>query len=164
MVRLSCLGAPCFALTLVPVSDRLRLLLYPFGIHVEMFWPALILVASLIEVTASKVLDSGHNSDAHFDYVIVGGGTAGLVVASRLSENPHTNVAVIEAGDFEMNNPNVTNTTALGIAQGTNLDWQYVSVPQAFAGNKSLIWRAGKGLGGSSLINGESSPARCGSC
>ena len=93
--------------------------------------------------------------DGHFDYVIVGGGTAGLVIASRLSEDPRVTVAVIEAGDFEGNNPNVTNTTALGIGQGTDLDWQYQSVPQEFAGNKSLIWRAGKGLGGSSLINGE---------
>ena len=93
--------------------------------------------------------------NGHFDYVVVGGGTAGLVIASRLSEDPNVTVGVIEAGDFEGNNPNVTNTTALGIGQGTNLDWQYPSVPQEFAGNKSLIWRAGKGLGGSSLINGE---------
>lgn len=90
----------------------------------------------------------------HFDYVIVGGGTAGLVVASRLSEDPKITVAVIEAGDFERNNPNVTNTTVLGIAAKTSVDWQYESVPQVYATNNSLIWSAGKGLGGSSLING----------
>lgn len=93
-------------------------------------------------------------NNTHFDYVIVGGGTAGLVVASRLSEEPDVTVAVIEAGDFERNNPNVTNTTVLGIAARSSIDWQYESVPQVFAGNKSLIWSAGKGLGGSSLING----------
>lgn len=91
----------------------------------------------------------------HFDYVVLGGGTAGLVVASRLSENPLVIVAVIEAGDFEGNNPNATNTTILGIAKNTRLDWQYKSAPQVFADNQSLIWSAGKGLGGSSLINGE---------
>ena len=95
-----------------------------------------------------------HNESVSYDYVVVGGGTAGLVIASRLSEDPGISVAVIEAGDFEKNNPNATNTTVLGIAKNTAIDWQYESVPQVFAGNKSLIWSAGKGLGGSSLING----------
>lgn len=90
-----------------------------------------------------------------YDYIIVGGGTAGLVVASRLSEDPLVTVAIIEAGDFEKNNPNATNTTVLGIGKNTALDWEYESEPQPFVGNKSLIWSAGKGLGGSSLINGE---------
>lgn len=89
-----------------------------------------------------------------FDYVIVGGGTGGLVIANRLSEDPHVTVAIIEAGNFERNNPNVTNTTILGIAKNTALDWQYESEPQDFVANKTLIWSAGKGLGGSSLING----------
>ncbi len=89
-----------------------------------------------------------------FDYVILGGGTAGLVVASRLSENPNITVLVIEAGDFERHNPNVTATTNLGLAKQTRIDWQYESAPQIYGGNQSLIWSAGKGLGGSSLING----------
>ena len=91
---------------------------------------------------------------SRFDYVILGGGTAGLVVASRLSEDPKVTVAVIEAGDFEKNNANVTNATTPGATHGTALDWQYVSAPQVYMGNQSVIWRAGKGLGGSSLING----------
>lgn len=90
----------------------------------------------------------------NFDYVVVGGGTAGVVIASRLSEDPHITVAIIEAGDFEYDNPNVTNTNTLGIATKTAVDWQYESEPQVFVSNKSLIWSAGKGLGGSSLING----------
>lgn len=98
---------------------------------------------------------SVRSTDNRFDYVIVGGGTAGLVVASRLSEDPHVTVAVIEAGGFERNNPNVTDTTVLGIAKNTRLDWQYESLPQIYAGNQSMIWSAGKGLGGSTLINGE---------
>ncbi|KAI1118175.1 hypothetical protein F5Y14DRAFT_401329 [Nemania sp. NC0429] len=93
-------------------------------------------------------------SNSSFDYVIVGGGTAGLVVASRLSEDPHVSVAVIEAGDFERDNPLVTTTTELGVGRGTSIDWQYLSVPQVYANNQSLLWSAGKGLGGSSLING----------
>jgi choline dehydrogenase-like flavoprotein len=93
-----------------------------------------------------------------FDYIIVGGGTAGLVIASRLSEDPRVTVVIIEAGNFERHNPNATNTTILGIAKHTALDWQYESEPQIFVANKSLIWSAGKGLGGSSLINGRYKP------
>ena len=112
----------------------------------------------LLSCTAGGLLDKKgltESGNAHFDYVILGGGTAGLVVASRLSEDPSVSVAVIEAGGFENNNPNVTNTTALGPAKDTRVDWQYQSVPQIFGGNQSLIWSAGKGLGGSSLINGK---------
>ena len=92
---------------------------------------------------------------ARYDYVLLGGGTAGLVVAARLSEDPDVTVAVVEAGDFQKNNPRVTNNTQVGYATKTSVDWQYKSVPQVFGGNKSIIWSAGKGVGGSSLINGK---------
>lgn len=101
-------------------------------------------------------LRSCNAAHRHFDYVVLGGGTAGLVVAARLSEDADVTVAVIEAGDFQRHNPNVTNTTVLGIAKGTEVDWLYQSVPQVFVGNQSLVWSAGKGVGGSSLINGGS--------
>lgn len=117
-------------------------------------------IVLLLSLASGEFLDEEQFKDVdstHFDYVILGGGTAGLVVASRLSENPRVTVAVIEAGDFERNNPNVTNTTKLGLAKDTRVDWQYESAPQIFGGNRSLIWSAGKGVGGSSLINGKSS-------
>lgn len=110
-----------------------------------------VLLAYLLPIT---FCDSTRTEDNTFDYIIVGGGTGGLVIASRLSEDPGVTVAIIEAGDFEKNNPNATNTTILGLGKGTAIDWQYESVPQTFVANKSLIWSAGKGLGGSSLING----------
>ncbi|KAJ9504007.1 hypothetical protein H2202_000063 [Exophiala xenobiotica] len=115
------------------------------------------LLVGLISSVSTELLDDEQLmqvNGTHFDYIILGGGTAGLVVASRLSEDPNITVAVIEAGNFEKNNPNVTNTTGLGLAKNTRIDWQYESVPQVFGGNQSLIFSAGKGLGGSSLING----------
>ncbi|KAF1962445.1 alcohol oxidase [Byssothecium circinans] len=53
-----------------------------------------------------------------FNYIIVGGGTAGLVLAEKLSADPNTTVAVIEAGDQQFNNPNVTDASAFFPALG----------------------------------------------
>ena len=108
-------------------------------------------------LTSGIVLDKKQledNGNTHYDYVILGGGTAGLVLASRLTEDPTITVAVIEAGDFEKTNPNVTSTTGLGLAKNTRVDWQYDTAPQIYAGNETIIYSAGKGVGGSSLING----------
>jgi choline dehydrogenase len=89
-----------------------------------------------------------------FDYIIVGGGTAGLVIANRLSENPSIRVAVIEPGDDQRKNPNVTDPTKLDQPLNTPLDWQYKSVPQSYAENRVLNLPQGKAWGGSSAING----------
>ncbi|CAN9254114.1 unnamed protein product [Alternaria alternata] len=89
-----------------------------------------------------------------YDYIIVGGGTSGLVVANRLSEDYNVSVAVIEAGGVELYNSNITDTSKYGNAFSTSVDWQYESVPQIFAGNASQVLRAGKALGGTSNING----------
>lgn len=89
-----------------------------------------------------------------YDYVVVGGGTSGLVVANRLSEDPNVSVVVIEAGESEHDNPNVTAVGGYGKAFGTHVDYQYESVNQTHAGNSKQVLRAGKALGGTSTING----------
>lgn len=90
------------------------------------------------------------------DYVIVGGGTAGLVVANRLSEMPTVRVAVIEPGGDERSNPNVTLATGYinMTAYNTAIDWAYQTVPQLGVNNTPLTYHQGKAIGGTSTING----------
>lgn len=68
-----------------------------------------------------------------FDYVIVGGGTAGLVLASRISENPNTTIAIIEAGANAEADPRVTVPGLFTSTVGSELDWGYGGVPQVIA-------------------------------
>ncbi|KAH6715052.1 GMC oxidoreductase [Leptodontidium sp. MPI-SDFR-AT-0119] len=99
---------------------------------------------------------------ATYDYVIVGGGTAGLTMASRLSENPAVSVAVIEAGSlYQVTNPIFSSTPAGDVfwcgsdPADTNplVDWNFVTAPQAGAANRKIHYARGKCLGGSSARN-----------
>ncbi|KAI7265503.1 hypothetical protein KC345_g8473 [Hortaea werneckii] len=76
---------------------------------------------------AAAVPSPLHHDTSRYDYLVVGGGTSGLVVANRLSEDPTVSVAIIEAGDFIFDNKNVTDVSAYGKAFGTQIDWAYKS-------------------------------------
>lgn len=66
-----------------------------------------------------------------YDYIVVGGGTSGLVVASRLSEDPTVSVLVIEAGGDKSNDPFVNTPGLIGALYGKEeYDWNFSSVPQ----------------------------------
>jgi len=109
---------------------------------------------ALLPFAAAIPARVAQNTQSSYDYVVVGGGTAGLVVANRLSERQNTSVLVIEAGGSAYNNTNVTDTTGYGKAFGTNIDWAYQTVDQEYGGRSSQTLRAGKALGGTSTING----------
>ncbi|KAL7940798.1 hypothetical protein V8C42DRAFT_206978 [Trichoderma barbatum] len=89
-----------------------------------------------------------------YDYIIVGGGTAGLVVASRLTEDIDVTVLVVEAGKDHQDDPLVSTPGFLAMLCGNdNYDWRFRSTPQGGLGNRAVSLARGKGLGGSSAIN-----------
>ncbi|CAG8976797.1 hypothetical protein HYALB_00012041 [Hymenoscyphus albidus] len=89
-----------------------------------------------------------------FDFVVVGGGTAGLTVAARLSENPDVQIGVLEAGQDHFGDPLVLMPAAYPKMIGDGrYDWKFRTVPQVYSHGKSIEWSRGKGLGGSSAIN-----------
>lgn len=89
-----------------------------------------------------------------FDYVIVGGGTAGLCVAARLTENPSVRVGVLEVGKNLMDDPQVYTPSLYPTLIGREkYDWCYMSEPVPTAGGKRYSMPRGRLLGGSSGIN-----------
>ncbi len=93
--------------------------------------------------------------DDVFDYVIVGAGSAGCVLANRLSADPSVRVALIEAGKRD---DSLYVRMPAGVAQvmGDNpvRNWMFYTAPQKHMEGRQLFWPRGKGWGGSSSING----------
>ena len=89
-----------------------------------------------------------------FDYVIVGAGSAGCVLASRLSEDPATTVALLEFGGND-SSVFIQMPTALSIPMNMKkYNWSYESEPEPYLDNRRMHCPRGKVLGGSSSING----------
>jgi choline dehydrogenase-like flavoprotein len=86
------------------------------------------------------------------DYVIVGAGSAGCVLAGRLSEDPDVTVTVIEAGG-KGRHPNIAIPAAFAKQFNTKLDWDFATEPEPHCAQRSLYVPRGKGLGGSSNMN-----------
>jgi choline dehydrogenase len=90
-------------------------------------------------------------SDESFDYVIVGGGSAGCVLASRLSEDRTSRVLLLEAGAADRSPMFRIPVGTMRI--GGKYDWQYPGEPDPSRGGQSFVWPAGKVLGGGSSVN-----------
>jgi choline dehydrogenase len=87
-----------------------------------------------------------------FDYIVVGAGSAGAVVAARLSESPDNKVLLIEAGGSHRH-MNVQVPAAFSKQFKTKLDWAYFSEPEQYLGGRRIFMPRAKMLGGCSSMN-----------
>ena len=90
-----------------------------------------------------------------YDYVIIGAGSAGCVLAARLTEDPDVTVLLLEAGG---RNDGVLVRMPAGVGEliksKNASNWGFSTEPEPHLDNRRLWWPRGKGLGGSSSING----------
>ena len=88
-----------------------------------------------------------------FDYIIIGAGSAGCVLANRLSEDPNTKVLLLEAGPRDWH-PFIHMPAGLAkLVNRKGVNWDYDTAPEPHLNNRRLWWPRGKVLGGSSSIN-----------
>jgi choline dehydrogenase len=110
-------------------------------------------VADKFLAIASNQAARQQNLKSSYDFIVVGSGAAGSVVARRLAENPKNEVLLLEAGDMDLK-PNVLVTENWYFNMGGPMDWSFAAEPGAAVNNRSLHQAMGKALGGGTSING----------
>ena len=103
---------------------------------------------------AERVRLNQHKVVSHriYDYIIIGAGSAGCVLASRLTEDPTVKVLLLEAGGKDTAKEIHIPVAFSKLFKGPN-DWAYYTEPEGRLGNRRLYWPRGKVLGGSSSLN-----------
>lgn len=88
----------------------------------------------------------------HYNYVVIGAGSAGCVVSNRLTEDSGTNVLLLEAGNPDTK-PEIFIPSEFMSLLGSEVDWAYFSEPEPYLSDRKMFCSRGKVLGGSSSIN-----------
>ncbi|KAJ5301571.1 hypothetical protein N7508_006434 [Penicillium antarcticum] len=120
-------------------------------------WRQFTLGIALAAVPFGRALSPRTDINDAYDFVIVGGGQAGLVLGGRLSEDTNHTVLVLEAGGDGDEYRERIDTPAYSYFDSlwtTPLNWMFYTHPQPNAYNREIYWPRGKTLGGSSAING----------
>ncbi|KAM5536369.1 hypothetical protein V8D89_009967 [Ganoderma adspersum] len=117
-----------------------------------------LLLVALSPLSLGSILQSAddtatHLSSTQYDYIVVGAGAAGGVLANRLTEDGTTKVLLIEAGSSDYNNTNIQIPWLAPVLTHSQFDWNYTTVPQEGMANRSIAYARGKVLGGSTSIN-----------
>ncbi len=100
-------------------------------------------------------MNQSENTNLEYDYIIVGTGPAGAVMAKTLSDNLENSVLVLEAGDNNTNEIPIKDSSAETWMYSPQYFWQGRTVPQVYAYDKTFSWTTGRTLGGGSSVNGE---------
>ncbi|KAJ5771124.1 uncharacterized protein N7511_003175 [Penicillium nucicola] len=120
-------------------------------------WCTYYLGIALAAIPLGHALSPRTDINDAYDFVVVGGGQAGLVLGGRLSEDTNHTVLVLEAGDNGDDYRERIDTPAYSYFDSlwtTPLNWMFYTNPQPNAYNREIYWPRGKTLGGSSAING----------
>ncbi|KAF8993243.1 alcohol oxidase [Cyathus striatus] len=92
--------------------------------------------------------------ETEFDFLVLGGGSAGTVVAARLAENPAVKIGILEAGNFLPHDPVINTPGYAGMGIGNpSYDWRFLSIPQPNLSSRPVFISRGKMIGGSGGIN-----------
>ncbi|XP_060067761.1 glucose dehydrogenase [FAD, quinone]-like [Ylistrum balloti] len=125
------------------------------------WWLVLGILAGVVAVVYVTSVSSFHaiidRTNSSYDFVIVGAGTAGSVLASRLTEDSNVKVLLLEAGGEETRDPNLHVPLLSSLQKNPDFEWMYYTVPQKFAAmgmnDRAIRIQRGRALGGTSILN-----------
>jgi choline dehydrogenase-like flavoprotein len=117
-------------------------------------WPVADAAAGKCLAIAANQVARRADLKSSYDYIVIGSGASGAVVARRLAENPQTAVLLLlEAGGEDLK-PSILMTESWFFNQGTDVDWAFQAEPSKSVNNRSIKQAMGKALGGGTSING----------